>query len=142
MFKPGSYLACGVICVLVAACAGSSQAGEEHGPVTAGDISDRSHYESVVEMLRGKAPGLEIVENSAGSIEVRIRGMTQSLREDMQEPLVVIDGVPSGRPAGQVLLSLEPRNVASIEVLRDVSSTAVWGTRGANGVILITSTRG
>jgi TonB-dependent SusC/RagA subfamily outer membrane receptor len=114
----------------------------EAGTVRAGAMSaDRSHYQSVVEMLRGKAPGLEIIEVESGRIEVRIRGLTQSLQPTNQEPLVVVDGMPSSRPAGEVLMTLNPRDVAGIDVLKDVSSTAVYGTRGANGVIIVTLIR-
>jgi TonB-dependent SusC/RagA subfamily outer membrane receptor len=104
---------------------------------------DRAHYESVVEMLRGQVPGLEILEPAPGRIEVRIRGMTQSLQTNAegapvgQEPLVVVDGVPRSRPAGEVLLSLNPKDVASISVLKDLASTAIYGTKGANGVIVV-----
>jgi len=112
------------------------------GSVTAGRVSaDMGHYESVVEMIRGRAPGVELLEVSPGVIEVRIRGMNQSLQVTGQEPLVVVDGVPSSRPAGQALMSLNPNDVASIDILKDVSSTTVYGTRGANGVILITMKR-
>jgi len=103
--------------------------------------TDRSHYESVIEMLRGRAPGLTIIENQNGTIEVRIRGSAQSFQESAQEPLVVVDGVPSSRPAGQALLALNPNDVSSIQVLKDVSSTAIYGTRGANGVILVSMRR-
>lgn len=121
---------------------------EESGRVPAGAMSsDRGHYETVVEMLRGRAPGLEIIQTGPGRIEVRIRGMTQSLQTNAQglpvnqEPLVVVDGMPSSRPAGEVLMTLNPKDVSSIDILKDVSSTAVYGTRGANGVIIITLIR-
>jgi TonB-dependent SusC/RagA subfamily outer membrane receptor len=103
--------------------------------------SGNAHYDNVIEMLRGKAPGLEIVENSAGKIEVRIRGMSQSFQAGGQEPLVVVDGAPAGRPAGEALLALNPTDIDRIQVLRDVASTSVYGTRGANGVILVTTKR-
>ena len=112
------------------------------GTVRAGDLSmDRSHYENVIEMIRGKAPGLHVIESSNGTIQLRIRGMNQSLQETGQEPLVVVDGVPSSRPAGEALMALEPQAVASIQILRDVASTSVYGTRGANGVILVRTRR-
>jgi len=127
--------------VLLAGCAGGGSASSEgfsEGAVPAGSVAtDRSHYQSVVDMLRGRVPGLEVIETSPGAIEVRIRGLNQSLQESGQQPLVVVDGVPSSRPAGEALLALDPRDVSSIEVLKDVSSTAVYGTRGANGVIIV-----
>lgn len=134
-----------------AACAGGrpadsanspGPAAASEGPVSQNMVRDRSHYESVIEMLRGKVPGLEIVELDGGSIEVRIRGLNQSLQNVGgkpvgQGPLVVVDGVPRSRPAGEVLMALNPRDVVSINVLKDVASTAVYGTRGANGVLLV-----
>jgi len=149
MSRIGSAFAV-VLSLTITGCSGTTQSAstpsptdpESQGTVSAGAVSrDRSHYENVVEMIRGKAPGLNIIENQDGTIQLRIRGLNQSLQETGQEPLVVVDGVPSGRPAGQVLLALSPQDVSSIQVLRDVGSTAVYGTRGANGVILITTRR-
>ena len=126
------------VCIAAAVgCAGGGAGGSSPAPASS-TVSDQTHYESVVEMLRGHVPGLEIVENGEGSIEVRIRGMTQSMGgASDQQPLVVVDGVRSSRPAGEALLSLNPRDVATISVLKDVSSTAIYGTKGANGVILV-----
>lgn len=102
----------------------------------------RPHYESVVEMLRGQVPGLEIIEVDGSRIEVRIRGLNQSLGAGgSQEPLVVVDGMPQSRPAGEVLMALNPKDVASITVLKDVASTSIYGTRGANGVIVVLMNR-
>jgi len=102
---------------------------------------DRSHYESVIAMIRGKAPGLQVIEVAPGQFELRIRGVNQSLQAAGEEPLVVLDGMASSRPAGQLLMSLNPQDVVSIEVLKDVASTAVYGTRGANGVLIIRTER-
>jgi len=120
----------------------SPQAGESARRVPL-PATDQAHYENMVEMLRGKVPGLEIIETAPGTIEVRIRGGNQSLQTGAgsQEPLVVIDGMPQARRAGEVLMTLNPNDVASIDVLKDVSSTAIYGTRGANGVIIIRMVR-
>jgi len=141
-----------VLGVFLAGCGGAgrpvntsepspSGTGAEGGVPARVVNTDRSHYESVVEMLRGRAPGLHIIENQDGTIEVRIRGTNQSFQATSQEPLVVVDGVPSSRPAGQALMALNPNDVSSIQVLKDVSSTAIYGTRGANGVILVSMRR-
>ncbi len=103
--------------------------------------SGNAHYDNVIDMLRGKAPGVQIIEISPGQMEVRIRGLNQSFQGGGQEPLVIVDGAASGRPAGQALLALNPDDVQRIEVLKDVGSTSVYGTRGANGVILVTTRR-
>ncbi|TMF83942.1 MAG: hypothetical protein E6I08_16530 [Chloroflexi bacterium] len=149
-----SCCAVGVV-ILVAACGGR---GSENRPAPAlatgsevltppGVASvrdtavDRSHYESVIAMIRGKAPGLQVIEVAPGQFELRIRGVNQSLQAAGEEPLVVLDGMASSRPAGQLLMSLNPQDVVSIEVLKDVASTAVYGTRGANGVLIIRTER-
>ena len=136
------------VCVALVGCGGGGPSGAAQEPAPGapaqGDEahairSGNAHYASVVEMLRGKAPGVEIIENASGQVEVRIRGLTQSFQDSAQEPLVIIDGAPSGRPAGQALMTLNPDDVDRIEVLKDVGSTSVYGTRGANGVILVTT---
>jgi len=137
-----------LLSLALSGCGGSGPSGAPQAPAPgplaeggdAGAIrSGNAHYESVIDMLRGKAPGLEIIETTPGQIEVRIRGLNQSMQGSGQEPLVVVDGAPSGRPAGQALLALSPADVDRIQVLKDVGSTSVYGTRGANGVILITT---
>jgi TonB-linked SusC/RagA family outer membrane protein len=87
--------------------------------------------------LQGRASGVDIVrsDGSPGSIPaIRIRG-TGTLNSS--DPLVVIDGVPAGG-----LNDVSPNDIASIEILKDASSSAIYGTRAANGVILITTKKG
>lgn len=133
----------GVLLALVgvSACGGGS--AMEPGASSPAPRAGQAHYESVVEMLRGQVPGLEIIEVDGSRIEVRIRGLNQSLGGGgSQEPLVVVDGMPQSRPAGEVLMALNPKDVASITVLKDVASTSIYGTRGANGVIIVLMNRG
>lgn len=145
--------------ILIAACGGtrperpaprpSSASVADSQPLAAGEALragseadwDRAHYESALEMLRGKAPGVQLIEVTPGQFEVRIRGVSQSLQATGQEPLVVLDGVASSRPAGQLLMSLSPGDVVSIQVIRDVASTSVYGVRGANGVLIVQTRR-
>ena len=56
------------------------------------------------------------------------------------DPLYIIDGIPTTRP--EVFQNMSPSNIESLQVLKDASATAVYGVRGANGVILITTKRG
>lgn len=90
------------------------------------------------ELLRGRVPGLQVVQRPDGSTGYRLRG-TNSMLFD-QEPLFVIDGVPIS-PANlqSALSSLAPEAIRQVDVLKDVSSTSIFGTRGAGGVILITT---
>jgi TonB-dependent SusC/RagA subfamily outer membrane receptor len=94
-------------------------------------------------MLQGRIPGLEVIPQG-GAFTLRIRGF-RSLRQSAgnDEPLLVIDDiiVPSGS-LGTALAGVAPRDVARIDVLKDAGSAAVYGSRGANGVIIITTKRG
>jgi TonB-dependent starch-binding outer membrane protein SusC len=99
--------------------------------------------------LQGKAAGVQVTSNTGmpgGGIRVRVRG-TGSITAN-SEPLYVIDGLPaaqgsnSNNPQDNPLLSLDPNDVESIEILKDASATAIYGARGANGVVLITTKRG
>ncbi|MEO8582251.1 MAG: TonB-dependent receptor [Flavitalea sp.] len=107
------------------------------------------------DMLKGKAAGLMIRQNSAqpgGGLDIMIRGAGSINASN--DPLIVVDGFPisdlqqpesGGRyVAGtqSVLNSFNPNDIESIEVLKDASATAIYGSRAANGVILITTKRG
>lgn len=95
-------------------------------------------------MLMGRVPGMEVRRLSTGNYTIRIRGAHDLFgTSSADEPLLVVDGAayPSG-DLGDVLASLAPRDVALIEVLRDAAATGAYGSRGANGVIRITTKRG
>jgi TonB-dependent SusC/RagA subfamily outer membrane receptor len=88
------------------------------------------------ELFVGRFPGVRVVA-APGGISVRIRG--QSSIHGSNAPLYVLDGMPYDAPTG--LISINPHDVAKIEVLKDIGSTAYYGVRGANGVVLITTKR-
>ena len=92
-----------------------------------------------MEMLTGKVAGLNVVTTEAANpnanSSLQVRGAT-SLNAG-NEPLVVIDGVPGGN-----LRNVTPQDIESMTVLKDAASAAIYGTRGANGVILITTKKG
>lgn len=110
------------------------------------------------QLIQGKVAGLEITSNSGqpgAATTVRIRG-NSSIRTGAGQPLYVLDGVPldgrNARPSlnisgvGQTadsdpLLFINPNDIASMDVLKDASATAIYGSRGANGVIIITTKR-
>ncbi|WP_417443139.1 SusC/RagA family TonB-linked outer membrane protein [Joostella sp.] len=122
--------------------------------VKAEDITNASTV-SVDQALAGRASGVLVTQSSGvpgAGANVRIRGIS-SLRGSA--PLYVIDGVPMDNTAlgaldsdteqgGQIspLSTINPSDIASMEVLKDASATAVYGSRGANGVIIITTKRG
>ncbi len=91
------------------------------------------------EALQGKAAGVDITSNERpGSVgSIMIRG-TRSLNAS-SAPLYVVDGVPL-QSGG--IEALNPRDIESIDILKDASSTAIYGSRGANGVVLVTTKRG
>ena len=91
---------------------------------------------SLSSMLQGSTSGIEIIKNSgapgSGSI-VRIRGGNSM--NGSNDPLYVVDGFPGGSVGN-------PNDIESIQILKDASATAIYGSRGANGVIIITTKRG
>lgn len=90
-----------------------------------------------IQALQGRVPGMVITSNTGapeGNFSIRIRG-TNSIRGD-NTPLYVIDGMPAN------VSSINNYDIASVEVLKDASATAIYGSRGANGVILITTKKG
>lgn len=91
------------------------------------------------EALQGKAAGVDITSNQRpGEMgDIRIRG-NRSLNAS-NSPLYVVDGVPLSSGG---IEALNPRDIESIDILKDASSTAIYGSRGANGVVLITTNRG
>ena len=113
---------------------------------------------TVDQLLQGRAAGVQVTQNAANpnsGVSVRIRG-TNSLRGN-NEPLYVIDGViisSAGEDVGAVggnntgqdpqsgLNGINPRDIERIEILKDASATAIYGSRGANGVVLITTKSG
>ncbi len=93
---------------------------------------------NITQALQGKVAGVEVAVNSnapGAGAKVRIRGLG-SINSNL-DPLYVVDGV-----VGVNGNSLNPNDIASIEVLKDASSTAIYGSRGANGVIMVTTKRG
>jgi TonB-dependent SusC/RagA subfamily outer membrane receptor len=94
---------------------------------------------TMADMLDGRVPGLEVRRLGANRISLRIRGQRSFLGSG--EPLLVVDGTPVDGAGGAVLADMDPRQVKRIEVLRDAGSLAAYGSRGANGVLLVTTHR-
>jgi TonB-linked SusC/RagA family outer membrane protein len=94
---------------------------------------------SVAAALQGRIPGIDIsstTSNVGGEMRIRVRG-ERSLTAD-NNPLIVVDGIPFNGS----LNDISPNDIKDIQVLKDASSTAIYGSRGANGVILISTNRG
>ncbi|WP_052732372.1 SusC/RagA family TonB-linked outer membrane protein [Hymenobacter terrenus] len=99
---------------------------------------------SADQALQGQVAGVQIANTSGepgGSPNIRIRGVS-SISGGVQ-PLVVIDGFPVNNADGtNPLNAIDPRDIESIDVLKDASATAIYGSRGSNGVIIVTTKRG
>ena len=125
--------------------------GEQKAPTVTGAvgvISGKSLVQTpvanVTQMLVGRTAGISSVQNSGepglNTTTIRIRGVATL---NGQDPLVVIDGIQ--QPAEQpftILNAMDPNEIENISILKDASSTAVFGIRGANGVIIVTTKRG
>ncbi len=90
-------------------------------------------------MIQGKVPGVSITNTGAGDpnnqASIQIRGV--SSRSAGLGPLIVIDGIPGGN-----LTNINPNDIASFDILKDGAASAIYGTRGSNGVILVTTKKG
>ena len=106
--------------------------------VTAAQIQENPST-NALEAIKGKIAGVDIISTGykpGDGVQVRVRGQ-RSLKAS-NDPLYVLDGVPIAGGIGD----LNPTDILSIEVLKDASATAIYGSRGANGVVLVTSRRG
>ncbi len=109
------------------------------------------------QLIQGKVAGVQVINNTGapgGATTIRIRGIS-SIRSG-NSPLFVVDGVPlsggsaapglgtalGGAPGQNPLNFINPADIASIDVLKDASATAIYGSRGANGVVIITTKKG
>ena len=118
---------------------GTSKKGDLTGTVTVVEIDEirSAPVTSVAQALQGKIAGAEFSSGSGDVGEqstIRIRG-SRSISAGNQ-PLIVVDGVPD---AVSDLNEINPADIVNISVLKDISSTAIYGSRGANGVILVTT---
>lgn len=86
------------------------------------------------QLIMGRVAGLDVIRSESG-MKLRIRGAS-TLNAD-SDPLIIVDGVQLGGTTN-LLLSVNPQDVKRIEVLKDAGATTIYGSRGANGVVLIT----
>jgi len=149
---------------------GTQKKGDVNGAVSSVKAKDIENLKQVNidQMLQGKAAGVTVTNNSGqpgGAASIRVRGTTSI--SGTNEPLYIVDGLPisgdatgratSGRPisgndfsssggagnnAVNPLSMINPNDVESIDILKDASATAIYGSRGANGVIIITTKSG
>ncbi len=144
--SPRLVVSCGLLAGLISGCASGSgttpaptndlfPGKPTGGTIITSDEIDRAPGESFERTLAAKVPGLIVSRASDGSLVLRIRTSNSILANT--EPLVIVDGTPTLQGPSGGLNGLNPRDIASIEVIKDVSSLAMYGVRGANGVIVV-----
>ncbi len=100
---------------------------------------------NALEAMQGQAAGVDITSSERpgelGSITIRgVRSLAGSNDKDLMKPLYVVDGIPLMSSSG--IETINPRDIQSIDILKDASATAIYGSRGANGVIIVTTKKG
>jgi TonB-dependent SusC/RagA subfamily outer membrane receptor len=161
--RHGALLLAGLAALLTAGCArnppAEAPAPEEaeevdigYGTQRAQDVTGsvaslsgerlRSNRASrVEEMFQGRLAGVAVTRLPGGGYSVRIRGAS-NFQDGGGEPLFVLDGMPLlGARPGHELDGINPSDIQRIDVLKDAGSAAIYGSRAANGVILITTRR-
>jgi TonB-dependent SusC/RagA subfamily outer membrane receptor len=125
-----------VVIAFVVGCA--SQTGQPANAPPPDDKTIQASGQTMEELFVGRFPGVEVFRAPQGGIMVRIRG--RSTFTESTEPLYIIDGSRVQSGAGG-LLFLDPQEIAKIQVLKDIGETSIYGSEGANGVIIITTKR-
>lgn len=100
---------------------------------------DRTPQESIEKHLEGRVAGVVVGPSPSGGISVRIRGASSYSNE---QPLYILDGMPIAPGPGGALVGLNPYDIESIRVLKGPTDTAIYGSRGANGVVVIKTKKG
>ena len=133
-----------LLAAALGACAHSGGTPKSRAPadaptVTADDVERAAAGGQPVETtLDGRISGVTVMRTNGG-IAVRVRGAT-SFSGDA-EPLFIVDGTPTAAGPGGALSGISPNDVASIRVLKDPADLTMYGSRGANGVVVITTKR-
>lgn len=110
--------------------------------ISADDIN-KSLNTTVQQALQGRVAGVDVTQNSGtpgGGVTVNIRGINTI--NGSNQPLYVLDGLQIDGSSQNVMATINPSDIESIEVLKDASATAIYGSKASNGVILITTKRG
>lgn len=111
--------------------------------INSADIRSRP-VQNAMQALQGKAAGVDITSNERpgelGKVRIRgVRSLSENLNSNINEPLYVVDGIPLNFGS---IASVNPNDIETIDILKDASATAIYGSRGANGVIQITTKKG
>ncbi len=133
--------------LLVTACHNRATRGDGNAEEVAsrGVVVDTMETRSssavrVEQLMEGHFPGVRVIQLPGGGIAVRV--WPPGTQAGDRDPLYVVDGLPIHTAPGRGLDWLNPGDIATIRVLKDISETAPYGVRGAAGVVLITTKRG
>ena len=134
-----------LVVTLAAACGGKKTGDPAPAPSPARPVDNRANTvqgdevrnggaQTIEEYLGGRVPGLQVGRDESGRLSLRIRGNASA----ESEPLLIVDGIAVQQGANSdALRNINPREIARVEVLKDASQTAMYGSRGANGVVII-----
>jgi TonB-dependent SusC/RagA subfamily outer membrane receptor len=139
-FSPRAALSVSVFIGLAVGCASGNVRREPPGQpiLTSADI-ERNTGEPIERVLQARDPSLMVSRTSGGVISVQIRGPSSFFSNGA--PLYVIDEIPMSPGPGGALAGLNPYDIESIKVLKNPADIGIYGMRGANGVIVITTKR-
>lgn len=143
--QPRRLVSCIALMTLVSGCAKSAEESKTQGQpapaqaptrdnVTADDVQ-RAPNVPIEQLLQSKVPGIIVTRTEDGNIAIRIRGTSSFTGNNF--PLYVVDGVVVAPGPGGSLPGINPYDIASIKVLKDATDLTMYGSRGANGVVVI-----
>lgn len=139
-----SSLQAAIVVALVAGCSQNKKAPASVGPsaqqegVTSEDIA-RTPSQPIEQQLMAKVPGIVVSRTPSGDVAIFIRGGSSGYGNT--EPLYVVDGMTIQPGTSGGLSGISPNDIASIQVLKDPASLAMYGSRGGNGVIIVKTKR-
>ena len=125
------------------ACGGGSKSDPAGAPTPRGVTSDdvqRSPSIPIEQLLQSKVPGILVSRTEDGGVAIRIRNT--STFSASSAPLYVIDGIPTQASPSGGIPGINPYDIDTIKVLKDPADLSMYGSRGANGVIVIKTKRG
>ena len=136
----------GVLVCGVAACSHREGRAEDvtpasaypHSVMTSEEI-ERAPGRSIGQLIMERFPGVTVTETPDGGLGFHIRGVGSFMGSN--QPLCLVDDVPVDLSRGSNVRAINPHDIASIEVVQDAAGTAMYGVRGANGVIVIRTKR-
>ena len=139
MRYPSNILVQGIVVAMLAACSQKGKTNSAPAPAHGADVTAEdmrtSPERSIEQQLMAKVPGITVSRTSSGALAIHIRGGTSLYGNN--NPLYVVDGLAvEAGPEGE-MPGINPYDIESIKVLKDTEAMTMYGSRGANGVIII-----